>query len=85
MVRTQIQLTEQQSKMLKALALEENVSVAELIRRSIEQYLRGKQLRDREELKQNTLRVIGKYGSGYEDIATNHDAHLADIYAEVGQ
>lgn len=84
MVRTQIQLTNQQSKMLKSLAIKENVSSAELIHRSVDQYLRGKIYYDREVLKQKALNLVGKYASGQDDIATNHDAYLTDIYAEVG-
>jgi hypothetical protein len=38
MIRTQIQLTEEQSKTLQEFALKEGVSVAELIRRSVELY-----------------------------------------------
>ncbi len=36
MVRTQIQLTEEQAEALKRLAAQKNVSVAELIRQSVE-------------------------------------------------
>ena len=85
MIRTQIQLTNQQSKMLKLLAVEEGLSMAELIRRSIDQYLRSTQYRERAELKQKALSVVGKYASGQDDIGLNHDTYLADIYVEVGQ
>ena len=83
MVRTQIQLTNQQSSMLKSLAVEESASIAELIRRSIDQFLQFKQHRSREELKQNSLSIVGRYSSGLNDVALNHDAYLADIYGEV--
>lgn len=36
MVRTQIQLTEEQSFFLKQIAMEEQVSIAELIRQSVD-------------------------------------------------
>jgi len=41
MIRTQIQLTEEQSAMLKQLSGKQGVSVAELIRRSIDHYIRS--------------------------------------------
>lgn len=85
MVRTQIQLTDHQSKMLKSLAAVEGTSIAELIRRSVDLYLRGRQVRDREELKQDALGVVGKYMSELDDVGENHDRYLADGYAEVGQ
>jgi hypothetical protein len=85
MVRTQIQLTDKQSKQLKTMALSEGVSIAELIRRSVDQYTRGHRQQDREELKRRSLLVIGKYHSGLDDVGENHDRYLADIYAEVGE
>lgn len=85
MVRTQIQLTNQQSKLLKSLAVEEGISIAELIRRSVDQYLGGKLGSNREELKKQALSIVGKYASGQDDIGANHDRYLADIYAEAAQ
>ena len=83
MVRTQIQLTEEQSKRLKAMASDEGVSVAELIRRSIDQYTQGHPQPYREELIHRSFAVVGKYISGLSDVGVNHDKYLADIYAEV--
>ena len=85
MVRTQIQLTNQQSKLLKSLALEEGISIAELIRRSVDQYLGGKPITNREELKRQAVSIVGKYSSGQDDIGINHDKYLAEIYAESAQ
>lgn len=84
MVRTQIQLTNAQSRLLKTLAREEGVSIAELIRRSVDQYLRRQQVQDRAELKQRSLSLLGQYSSESPDLGENHDVYLADIYAEVG-
>ena len=84
MVRTQIQLTNQQSASLKSLSARESISIAELIRQSIDLFLRTKQYRPRDELKRKSLSVIGKYASETDDVSINHDDYLADIYAEVG-
>ncbi len=85
MIRTQIQLTDQQSKLLKALAMKEGVSAAELIRRSIDQYLQHSRHRDREDLKQKAFSIIGKYASGLDDVGENHDTYLVDAYSKVHQ
>ena len=81
MVRMQVRLTDEQSRRLKA--LEEGISVAKLIRRSVDQYIQRHHQPGREELKRKSLAVIGKYSSGLPDVGVNHDKYLADIYAEV--
>ena len=83
MVRTQIQLTEEQSQQLKSIAHAQDVSVAELIRRSVDLYLQTHVDRSYEEQKQRALEVVGKYASDIEDTSVNHDKYLAEIYAEV--
>jgi hypothetical protein len=83
MVRTQIQLTEEQSTNLKQLAEQDNVSVAELIRRSIDRYLQEQGGVSQEERQQRLLSVIGIGSSGVNDLGVNHDDYLAEIYAEV--
>jgi hypothetical protein len=82
MIRTQIQLTEDQSTALKSLAAAEGVSMAELIRRSIDQYLIVKNRPDLSEIRRRSSEIMGKYASGRSDISEGHDRHLADIYAE---
>ena len=83
MVRTQIQLTEEQTVQLRLLAAHEGLSVAEIIRRSVDLYLRSRPFVDLDERKRNALSIAGKYSSGLTDISENHDAYLAETYAEV--
>ena len=85
MVRTQIQLTDEQARLLKALARKEDLSIAELIRRSIDSYLRVSKQPHLAQQKARALSVVGKYASGRNDVSVNHDQALADIYAEVGR
>ena len=85
MIRTQIQLTEEQSNSLKQLAEQDNVSIAELVRRSIDSYLQERQFISPEERKQRLLSVIGIGNSGVPDLGSNHDKYLAEIYGEVGE
>jgi hypothetical protein len=85
MIRTQIQLTEEQSRRLKKLAEKENASVAELIRRSVDSYLEERHVITEEKRRERLLSVIGIGRSGITDLAKNHDKYLVDIYAEAGE
>jgi hypothetical protein len=81
MVRTQIQLTEKQSRNLKRLAEKDNVSVAELIRRSVDDYIAARTELSLEEKKRRALSVMGQFESGLPDLGANHDKYLADAFA----
>lgn len=80
MVRTQIQLTDEQAQMLKQLAAEKGLSMAELIRRSVNEFITSTGgLADRE-LRERALSVIGIASSGEPDLGQAHDRHLQEIY-----
>ena len=85
MVRTQIQLTEEQSQTLKRIAGKENISVAELIRRSVDAYIDTRLKVSPGEREQRLLSIVGIGHSGVSDLGVNHDKYLAEIYAEVGK
>lgn len=80
MVRTQIQLTEEQSHRLKAIAANEGVSLAEMIRRSIDQFVRTRGQISQVEKRKRALAVVGKYASGAGDVSVEHDRYLAESY-----
>ena len=85
MVRTQVQLTAQQSIKLKELAVEYEVSTAELIRRAVDQFLSvadSAPISD-EEQRRMALEFAGKYPSGVTDLSENHDLYLTEIYGDV--
>ena len=84
MVRTQIQITNEQANMLKRLANREGVSAATLIRRSIDHYVREHSDSDLEPQKRRALAVVGKYASASSNVSQKHDRYLAELYAEVG-
>jgi 16S rRNA U516 pseudouridylate synthase RsuA-like enzyme len=84
MVRTQIQLTEGQIKTLKRLASEQQRSVAELIRQSIDQYLAAIGELPLDQQYERAMAVVGKYRSGDADLGRNHDQYLAEAYAAPG-
>lgn len=90
MIRTMVQLTEEQLKALKEMAKARKTSVARLVRESVAQYvaMAPKEL-SREEKRLRALKFIrdireGKYKAhdieGKTDVSVNHDEYLAEIY-----
>ncbi len=82
MVRTQIQLTEKQSKALKQLARKEEVSMAEVIRCTLDGVVERRRIPDREELKRRALAAIGSVYSDITDMSERRDDYLVEIYSE---
>ncbi|MGO9410445.1 MAG: CopG family transcriptional regulator [Spirochaetia bacterium] len=82
MVRTQIQLSEEQALRLKAFAARRGVSMAEIVRQGIEMLLAQGGEKSPTELRQRALAAAGKFRSGLHDVATRHDGYLAGDYAE---
>ena len=78
MVRTQIQLTERQSRRLKALAKRQGVSVAELIRRAVDRTSDASLVVDEEEVRARALTIVGKYADTAPDVSEQHDRYLAE-------
>ena len=81
MIRTQVQLTEEQLRSLKALAREEERSVADLVRQSVAEYLVRRPTADHAELVGRARDLIGRYRSGVPDLAEDHDRYLDDAFA----
>ena len=80
MIRTQIQLTEEQLRSLKALARDEERSVADLVRQSVAEYLIRRPTVDRAGQVQRARGLIGRYRSGIPDLAEDHDRYLDDAF-----
>jgi Arc/MetJ-type ribon-helix-helix transcriptional regulator len=80
-VKTQVQLPEEDLAVLRRLAAEERVSVSELVRRAVAQLLSARRSPTREELWERARRVVGKYRSKERDIAQRHDDYLAEDFA----
>ena len=81
MIRTQIQLTEEQAAKLKRLATERDVSMAEVIREAVD---RLPDRNDRAERFARALTAIRAGGfhdiEGKTDVSRRHDEYVADIY-----
>lgn len=82
MIRTQIQLTEEQSKKLEIMATVRQSSKAEVVRVAIDRLFAQEGLLGQSERMERSLEVVGKFSSGYDDISVNHDEHLAEIFGE---
>jgi predicted transcriptional regulator len=80
MVRTQIQLTDEQAKRLRAFASERRVSVAEIIREAVEERMKRAGAPSREEIKARALAVAGMFESGTPDLVERLDDYLAEAY-----
>ncbi|MDE0061310.1 MAG: ribbon-helix-helix protein, CopG family [Gammaproteobacteria bacterium] len=80
MKRTQIQLTEQQARALKAQARVEERSVAELVRESVAEYLGKRRSVDTPELLHRARGLKGRFRSGHGDLAEAHDRHLDEAF-----
>ncbi len=78
MVRTQIQLTELQARHVRALARELGISMAEVIRRCIDETLQGGDT-DRLELYDRASALIGRFEDPDQctDLSERHDDYLA--------
>jgi hypothetical protein len=80
MVRTQIQLTEDQAKALKKIAQSRHLSVAELIRKAVDTVIKSSTVMNVEERHKRAMEIVGKFGSGKRDVSKKHDLYLTDAY-----
>ena len=80
MIRTQIQLTESQAEALKKLSSARHISVAELIRRSVDNLMKTSVIPDVDEIKNRAIAAAGRFHSGKTDISANHDEHLSEDF-----
>jgi len=72
MIRTQIQLTDEQAEQLKRLAAERGTSMAEVIRQALEDHV-WRSESARRARSERAASVIGRYRSGRSDISAHHD------------
>ncbi|MFP4668760.1 MAG: CopG family transcriptional regulator [Desulfobacterales bacterium] len=79
MIRTQIQLNEEQARRLKELSVSGNESVASLIRTAIDKYLATAEP-GRAALYRQALSVAGKYEAPESDISVEHDRYLDEAF-----
>ena len=82
MVRTQVQLTEQQMRSLRRLAEAEGVSMAAMVRQCVDQALEA-QPQSRAELYAQAQGLVGSLhdSSGAKDLSSHHDRYLDEAFA----
>jgi len=80
MVRTQIQLTEDQALTLKTLAARRGVSVAELIRQAVTELLQSTDLIDPKERIKRAFEVAGRFRSRKSNVSVDQDRYLDEAY-----
>jgi len=79
MVRTQIQMEEDQMNWLRAEASARGVSVSQLIREGIALF-RAREERFPEEKKMRALAAVGRFSSNFSDVSERHDDYLAEAF-----
>jgi hypothetical protein len=82
MVRTQIQLTEEQAKALKKMAASRHLSNAELIRRAVDSMIKSGPAADPEERRKRAIDIAGKFSSGKSDVSRKHDKYLTEAFGK---
>jgi Ribbon-helix-helix protein, copG family len=80
MIRTQVQLTDEELRALRQLSAATGRSIAELIRNGIDQYLAGNRIAQAEDRADRALRIAGKFSSGSPDASVDHDRYLAEAF-----
>jgi predicted Ser/Thr protein kinase len=80
MIRTQVQLNEEQAKAVKRIAAAQGTSMAEVIRRAVNGIIGSSLSGDWKEQHQRALEIVGKFRSGKRDVSKNHDRYLKEAY-----
>ena len=80
MVRTQIQLTEEQQAVLREISASTGRSIAEVIREAIDRAISSRARPSRQEQIERAIRVVGRFSSGVSDGSAEHDRDLAEAF-----
>jgi len=79
MIRMQVRLTPGQAEAVKQMAAERGVSMAEIIRRSVDAYVQGGAGPAPSELRKRALSIIG-IAHGPTDLSERHDDYLGEAF-----
>lgn len=80
MVRTQIQITEEQAARLRSLSAHRQQSVAELIRISIDSFLTREAGGSAESKRARAKSAAGLFASSSTDVSAEHDRYLEEAF-----
>ena len=81
MIRTQIQMEDEQIEWLRAEARARGVSISQLIREGIALF-RANQERFPEDNKKRALAAVGRFSSDISDVSERHDAYIAEAFSD---
>jgi hypothetical protein len=82
LIRTQIQLKEEQMNALRKIAVAKQSSIAELIRKAVDNIIKAGTMPDYEERREKALSIAGRFRSGKHNISKDHDKFLSEAYKE---
>ena len=82
MKRTQIQLTDSQYNLVKEISKKKEVSMAEVIRESVEIFGSALLLNSKEDKYEKAITSIGRFKPSNKDLSINHDKYLNKDYEE---
>jgi hypothetical protein len=82
MVRTQVQLSEDQLQALRQIAAADGVSVSSLVREGVEYVVRARRGVSRAELWQRASELCGAFRSETGDVSVRHDDYFAEDAAK---
>jgi len=80
MIRTQIQLTEEQAARLRSMSSERHQPVAELIRLSIDSFLQKEAGMSGERKRAIAKSAAGRFASSLSDVSAGHDRYLDEAF-----
>jgi hypothetical protein len=81
-VRTQVQLTEEQAEQLRRLSVQQQRSMADLIREALDDLLTQQDGSARQDRMRRAKRAFGRFRSRTGDLSRRHDAHFAETVAK---
>ena len=81
MQRMQVQLTEEQLFALRALSAQQNRSIADLVRESVDSYVSKASSPPKKFLIERAKRAAGIFASGVSDVSERHDDYLVDAFS----
>jgi hypothetical protein len=80
MIRTQIQITEEQLTALNELASKQQISLDDLIRQSIDNLIRTISITYDIDKRQRAFSIAGSFRSGLKDLSREHDKYLTKSF-----
>jgi len=80
MVTREIELTEEQNRLLEEVAADQRRSVSELIRQGVDVLLRADNEHSLQTLKRRAAALSGRFRSGLQNLSAEHDQYLDESF-----